>query len=132
MTHQQDESGAGDPSTIRPGAIPPEQMDQAAAAAERHERARHRSDQLVDHADHGTPFDTQRAAPRALFQERVLDLRRPDAIATHVDDLVGAIPSLRAALGSARQHASTLASPAFATNSAHNYSEAFSASAPVH
>ena len=34
MTHQQDDSGAGDPGTIRPGTLPPEQMDETAAAAE--------------------------------------------------------------------------------------------------
>ena len=34
MTHQQDDSGAGDPGTIRPGTLPPEQMDETAATAE--------------------------------------------------------------------------------------------------
>ena len=34
MTHQQDDRGAGDPGNIKPGTIPPEQIDQAAAAAE--------------------------------------------------------------------------------------------------
>ena len=34
MTHQQDDNGAGDPVTMRPGALPPEQMDETAAAAE--------------------------------------------------------------------------------------------------
>ena len=34
MTHQQDNNGAGDPGTMRPGTLPPEQMDETAAAAE--------------------------------------------------------------------------------------------------
>jgi len=34
MAHQQDGTGAVDPATIRPGTIPPEQMDETAAAAE--------------------------------------------------------------------------------------------------
>ena len=34
MTHQQDDSGAGDAGTIRPGTLPPEKMDETAAQAE--------------------------------------------------------------------------------------------------
>ena len=34
MAHQQDDNGAVDPATLRPGTLPPEQMDETAATAE--------------------------------------------------------------------------------------------------